>query len=316
MVRAEGSRPPGAVRVRLMRSQPLRAWCLVVAMMAALPVAEVRAQQSFATGQTIAPAYEGWERNDDGSFDLVFGYMNRNWEQVFAIPVGADNSIEPGGPDQGQPTFFHPRRNRFVFRIRVPADFGESELVWTLTSNGETGRAYGTLKPDYFIDDLVVQANYGAGGAAGTTSELPDNLPPDLTVVGAGSRTVRVGDEVTLTAVVTDDGKPRARPLPAFSPSLPGSITTDSATGLRFSWFVYRGPGQSAVFEPEQIAVWEDTRPGAHSPWAPGFETPDAPEDGHWMATATFQKPGTYVLRGIAHDGGLATMKDVTVVVH
>ena len=32
--------------------------------------------------------------------------------------------IEPGGPDQGQPTHFLPRRNRFVFRIRVPKDFG------------------------------------------------------------------------------------------------------------------------------------------------------------------------------------------------
>ena len=314
MVPAEGSRPSGEVKVRRMRSQPLRAWCLVVAM-AAGPVAEGRAQQSFATGQTIAPAYEGWERNDDGSFNLVFGYMNRNWEQVFEIPVGADNSIEPGGADQGQPTFFYPRRSRFLFRIHVPADFGESELVWTLTSNGETAHAYGTLKPDYFIDDLVVQANYGAGGAAGTTPELPENLPPELTVDGTRSRTVGVGDELTLTAVVTDDGKPRARPLPAYNPSVPGSITTDSATGLRFSWFVYRGPGQSAAFEPEQIAVWEDTRPGAHSPGAPGFTTPDAPEDGRWVTTATFNEPGTYVLRGIAHDGGFATIEDVSVVV-
>ena len=87
-------------RVRLMRSRSLRAWCVALAV-AAVPVAEGRAQQSFATGQTIAPAYEGWERNDDGAFTLVFGYLNRNWEQVIEIPVGADNSIEPGGPDQG-----------------------------------------------------------------------------------------------------------------------------------------------------------------------------------------------------------------------
>ena len=92
---------------------------------------EGRAQQSFATGQSISPAYEGWVQNEDGSFDLVFGYMNRNWEQVVAVPVGPDNVIEPGGPDQGQPTRFQPRRNRFVFSIRVPADFGDRELVWT-----------------------------------------------------------------------------------------------------------------------------------------------------------------------------------------
>ena len=246
-------------------SKPLVSFCLAVATVC-LSAAEGRAQQSFATGQTIAPAYEGWERNDDGSFTLVFGYMNRNWEQVFQIPVGPDNAIEPGGPDQGQPTYFLPRRSRFAFRIHVPADFGDKELVWTLTSNGTTERAYGTLKPDYFLDDGVIQANFGAGGAAGTTPELPGNLPPTLIVDGASHRTVGVGEPLTLGVVVTDDGKPRARPLAAYSPRRPGPITTHSATGLRFSWFVYRGAGQSTVFEPTQISVWEDTRPGAHSP--------------------------------------------------
>ena len=134
------------------------------------------AQQAYMSGQSISPAYEGWEQNDDGSFDLVFGYMNRNWEQVVDVPVGPDNSIEPGGADQGQPTHFYPRRNRFTFRIRVPADFGEKELVWTLTANGHTERAYGTLKRDYFMHDLFVQANYGAGAAAATTPHLMDNL--------------------------------------------------------------------------------------------------------------------------------------------
>ena len=295
-------------------SRPVLTICLVLVTIC-LGVAESPAQRSFATGQTIALAYEGWEQNDDGSFNLVFGYMNRNWEQVFEIPVGPDNSVEPGGPDQGQPTYFLPRRNRFVFRIRVPADFGDRELVWTVTSNGTTEHAYGTLKADYFIDRGVIQANYGAGGAAGTTPELPDNLPPSLTLEGERRRTVAVGDRLTLTAVVTDDGKPRARALPATTPRSPGPITTDSATGLRLSWFVYRGAGQGVVFEPPQIAVWEDTRPGAHSPWAPGFKTPDAPEDGRWEATVTFNEAGTYVLRAMAHDGGFATSEDVVVVV-
>ena len=40
-----------------------------------------RAQESFSSGQNIAPVYEGWEQNTDGSFNLVFGYMNRNWEE-------------------------------------------------------------------------------------------------------------------------------------------------------------------------------------------------------------------------------------------
>ena len=277
--------------------------------------ASAGAQQSFATGQNIAPAYEGWEQNEDGSFNLLFGYMNRNWEEVFGIPIGPENNLEPGGPDHGQPTHFQPRRNRFVFRVRVPADFGDDEVVWTLTSNGKTERAYGTLKPDYFVDKLVVQANYGAAGPAATTPELPSNQPPALLVGGGATRTVSVGEPMTLTAVVTDDGKPQARPLLPALASRPGSITTDSATGLRFSWSVYRGTGEAVVFHPPQIKVWEDTRPGGDSPWSPGFETPDPPPNGRWRVTATFGEPGAFVLRGIAHDGGLATVQDVTVVV-
>ena len=281
---------------------------------AALLPADGLAQQSFAAGQTVAPAYEGWERNDDGSFNLVFGYMNRNWEEVLDVPAGPGNRIEPGGPDRGQPTRFHPRRNRFVFRIRVPADFGDQELVWSLTTHGRTERAYGTLKRDYFIDDLVIQANYGAGGAAATTPELAVNEPPTVAVEGPAERAARVGEPITLAAVSTDDGRPRARSMPPSDPRDPGRITTDTATGHRFSWFVYRGAGE-VVFEPPQTKVWEDTRDTGGSPWSPGWKTPEAPADGRWVAEATFSEPGVYVLRGLAHDGGLAASADVTVVV-
>jgi len=290
--------------------------CVSSALLAvAASAADGRGQESFATGQAVVPAFEGWEQNEDGSFNLVFGYLNRNWEEVLDVPVGPANALEPGGPDRGQPTHFLPRRNRFVFRIRVPADFGDGEVVWTLTTNGRTERAYGTLKGDYFVDNGVIQANFGAGGAAGTTPELPDNLAPTLTIEGEATRTVAVGEPLTLSATVTDDGKPRGRALARAAPGLPGPITTDTATGLRFSWFVYRGVGSAVVFSPTQIKVWEDTRPGMNAPWSPGFRTPPPPEDGRWTVTATFSRPGRYTLRGIAHDGGLAVAQDVIVVV-
>tara|TARA_B100000809_G_scaffold264807_1_gene321700 strand:- start:1255 stop:2064 length:810 start_codon:yes stop_codon:yes gene_type:complete len=266
------------------------------------------------SGQSISPAYEGWEQNADGSFDLVFGYMNRNWEQVVDVPVGPENSIEPGDSDQGQPTHFYPRRNRFTFRIRVPADFGDKELVWTLTANGYTERAYGTLKRDYFMDDLVVQANYGAGGAAATTPELVDNEAPVLTIDGPSNQTTRVGEPINLVAFSSDDGKPRARSMRASSPRFPGRITTDSSTGHRLAWYVYRGAG-NVTFDPPQTKTWEDTRDGGNSPWSPGWQRPEVPEDGRWKVAVTFSEPGTYVLRAIAHDGGLATIDDAMVVV-
>ena len=221
------------------------AWIVFAAVAAAvvLSVQDITAQRnagrrSYATGQEVVPAYEGWEQNDDGSFNLVFGTMNRNWEEELHIPIGPHNSIEPGGPDQGQPTYFLPRRNRFLFRIRVPADFGENELVWTLTSpNGETKHAYGTLKPDYYMDNNVRMANNGAG----VRGDLYKNAPPELTLDGPLRRTVKVNEPVVLTAVAQDDGLPEARPMRPTDPARPASLAPVAAQGLRLSWFVYRG---------------------------------------------------------------------------
>jgi len=288
-------------------------WGVVLATVISLTaISASDAQQSFATGQNIAPAYEGWQENPDGSFDLVFGYMNRNWEEVLDVPVGPDNTIEPGSPDQGQPTRFHPRRNRFTFRIRVPADFGDKEVVWTLTTNGRTELAYATLRPDYFIDNAVIQANNGAAGAAGGTPELANNEAPTLALEGGSTRSVQAGQPLELVAVVTDDGVPRARGLAPTNPRRPGRITTDSATGLRVSWFVYRGPG-GVTFDPPQISHWEDTRAGRNSPWSPGWSPPAAPDNGRWTTQATFGVPGTYTVKAQAHDGGLATSGTITV---
>ncbi len=291
------------------------AWIVFAAVAAAvvLSVQDITAQRnagrrSYATGQEVVPAYEGWEQNDDGSFNLVFGTMNRNWEEELHIPIGPHNNIEPGGPDQGQPTYFLPRRNRFLFRIRVPADFGENELVWTLTSpNGETKHAYGTLKPDYYMDNNVRMANNGAG----VRGDLYKNAPPELTLDGPLRRTVKVDEPVVLTAVAQDDGLPEARPMRPTDPARPASLAPVAAQGLRLSWFVYRGQ-TDVVFDPVQIKVWEDTRANSNSPWGAGWETPPQPKDNKWVVQAKFAEPGTYVLRCIAHDGGLSSYEDVT----
>ena len=282
--------------------------CLLLALVALGTGAADSAAQPVrhATGQEVVPAYEGWEQNADGSFNLVFGTMNRNWEQALDIPIGPRNNIEPGGPDQGQPTHFLPRRNRFLVRIRVPADFGENELVWTLTSpNGETKKAYASLHPDYFIDDVILQRNSGAP----TADWLLTNKAPQLDVPGGTTRTVAVGEPLTLTAVARDDGVPEWFRLPPR----PTHVTTFGARGLRVAWFVYRGGGAATAFEPGQFQVWEDRRVGANSPWGPGWGAPPLPPDNTWEVQATFSEPGTYVLRCLAHDGGLMTARDITV---
>src|SRR5450432_442328 len=79
-----------------------------------------------ASGQTANPAFEGWYKNADGTFSLSFGYFNRNESEILSIPVGPDNFISQGDANQGQPTYFYPRRHWGVFAVKVPADFGEN----------------------------------------------------------------------------------------------------------------------------------------------------------------------------------------------
>jgi hypothetical protein len=288
---------------------------------------------SYSRGQNVSPAYEGWEENADGSFNFLFGYMNRNWEEEVDVPVGPENSIEPGGPDQRQPTHFLPRRNRFVFKVRVAKDWGEKELVWTLTTKGKTEKAYATLRLDSKVDDVVKASEEGALGAGTSSPEVRANKPPVVKVDGDGRRTVKAGQPLSLVTWVTDDGVPKQRSIgvdqttaaarraqaegrkianPAFVP--PSQVTVGKKVGLHLSWFVYRGTGKVS-FDPPQIKVWEDTRTGANSPWAPLFTVPPPPQDGKWVAQATFDEPGTYVLHARADDGALVTDEELTITV-
>ena len=261
----------------------------------------------------VTPIYEGWIPNADGSFDLVFGYLNRSWDEEVHVPVGAGNSLEPGGPDSGQPTNFFPRRNRFVFAVRVPKDFGKKEIAWTLTTKGRTEKAYGSLRPDYVLDDTVIMSNIGAGGALSTTPDMVGNKAPVLAIKTAKRLTAKVGEPVGLSALATDDGKPNKRNMPSV---LGGNyMLPQSGNGLRLSFFVYRGPGGAVTFDPPQAKTWEDTRDGGGSPWSAGWVTPPVPEGNIWNARATFNEAGTYVIRALAHDGGLYTSEDVTVTV-
>ncbi len=296
---------------------------------------------SYARGQNISPAFEGWEENADGSFNMLFGYMNRNWEEEPDVPIGPDNNISPGDADQGQPTHFQPRRNRFVFKVRVPKDWGNKELVWTLTTKGKTERAYATLRLDSRVDNLVQASEHGALGAGVSTPAIRANVAPELTM-DSGERRAQIGQPLTLVAI--GEGRRRAAaevwsrfarpiaspaplprrasPLPkvargqmTFDPATqrpPVAITVGSQTGLRHSCFVYRGAGR-VTFSPPQAKVWEDTRAGANSPWAPRWMAPAVPADGKYLVNVSFEDPGTYTIRCLASDGALNTYKDVVV---
>ena len=312
-----------------------------------LPVAGPSAQSlSYNSGQPVAPAYEGWEEDATGARYFLFGYMNRNWEEELDIPVGPGNGFSPGNPDQGQPTHFLPRRNRFVFRVKVPAGFtAKDELIWTLTTNGVTEKAYASLREDYKVDDVVKASETGALGAGSSSPEIRANKPPIVKIDGPRTITAKVGVPVDVAAIVTDDGVPKPRSAGALSggaavgregapppdpaqaarnaqrlraivTSPPIRITVGKNVGLHLSWFEYRGPeGGTVTFTPNQIKAWEDTRAGANSPWAPIWLAPPMPADGRITAKATFSAPGTYVLRALADDGALTGGDNITVTV-
>jgi len=309
---------------------------LLVPLAALLLFSAVSAQTRFtySSGQIVSPAYEGWRYDEDGSVTMLFGYMNANWLQEFDVPIGPDNNIEPGGPDQGQPTHFYPRRNPFLFTIRAPKDLGAKELIWTLTTNGKTEHAYASLKNDYMIDNQVISTEVG-GDFGSLRDELRTNIPPVLKVEGDARRSVKVGEQLTLVAFAKDpDNIPARRgggrgastasqPNPAATPATlanllyrpPSSIVPASGPGLRLSWIVYRGKAAVVTYSPEQMKTWTDTRAYANSPWSPPYEIPEPPADNTWVVRATFQEPGTYVLRAVASDGALFTYENVTVTV-
>ena len=39
------------------------------------------AQIRYLRGQDVAPAFEGWGQNPDGTYSMLFGYLNRNYEE-------------------------------------------------------------------------------------------------------------------------------------------------------------------------------------------------------------------------------------------
>ena len=290
---------------------------------------------SYSSGQNVSPAYEGWEAGADGVKYFVFGYMNRNWQEELDVPVGPDNSFNVGGTDQGQPTHFLPRRNRFVFRVPVPAAFKDTdELIWTLTTQGKTEKAFASLRLDYQIDDVVRASETGALGAGSSSPEIRANKPPVIEVQGRKTLTAKVGQAVALTTVISDDGIPKRRGAGLSGAAVtnagsrsvttattanramqpPARVTVGKNVGLHQSWFVYRGKG-GVTFSPEQIMAWEDTRVGANSPWAPVWIAPAMPGDGKLTVWATFSQPGTYVLRSRADDGALTADGQVTITV-
>ena len=227
------------------------------------------------SGQGVTPAYEGWFPNSDGSFSILFGYYNRNQKQELDIPVGPDNHIDPGGPDQGQPTHFLTKRRWGVFTVTVPKDFGGKKLTWTLVANGKTAQIPVGLDPLWELNPF---------------KDATGNTPPFIGFTQAGpfvngprgqaqSLSGTPSNPVPLNIWVADDAS-----------SIPGA-TRPRTPAVTLTLTKFRGPGE-VTFANDRPAIETAQVQGAANPVFSGKAS----------TTATFSEPGEYVLNVLAND--------------
>jgi len=228
-------------------------------------------------GSSVTGAYEGWYRNKDGSIWFLVGYFNRNTKQELDIPVGPNNRIEPGGPDQGQPTHFLTSRQWGVFSIKAPADLGAKKLTWTLVANGQTNVVTLHTLPEWVLEPFedpaskntppTVRLQQNGSALTGPPSGIAANL------------TATTGAPLTLAAWAADE-PPKLAVANALLVA-PGRGRGAGVPAVSLGWSVFRGPG---------AVTFENPRPRVD------------PADGKASTTAAFSVPGEYILRLQAND--------------
>jgi hypothetical protein len=229
-------------------------------------------------GGSITGSLEGWYKNADGSYSFLLGYFNRSTTQEVNIPIGPDNRIEPGGPDRGQPTWFLPGRQWGFFTVKVPSDFGDSKLTWTITVNGQTNVIPLGLKPDYEIAPFKEAAGNEPPFLSFEENGPKVQGPAGLTV----DRTVKTDSPLTIGVWVSDDVR---------VPSGSGAVSkTRAAHPVTLIFSKFRGPGEvkfSQVKPEVEKISWPD---------------PKSTFFGKASTVAWFSAPGEYILEVIAND--------------
>jgi hypothetical protein len=216
-------------------------------------------------GEGVAPFFDGFYVNEDGSHTYSFGFMNRNQEEIIEIPIGPNNFITPAQFNGMQPTYFPPynapggfggRRERGAFAVRVPAGF-TGDVVWTLIANGK----------EYKVPARTGLAAYElsytpqAAGSLMPVVRFAENGPPSNGREGVvhGPLMARVGQPLTVDFWMEDRGERRP-------------------TAVNFGWWKHQAPvGAEVEFNPATGRT----------------------EAGGGKATTTvmFSQPGEYMLR-------------------
>jgi hypothetical protein len=237
-----------------------------------------------ASGESVAPMFNGWVANEDGSVTMIFGFANLNREATVDIPLGVNNAIEPARFDGAQPTHFPVYRypglvgvqERGAFAVTVPADMAGTEVVWTLTSGGKTFRVPGRATSTAY----EMSNGERALGTLKPAIRFSPNGPESTSEVGiyAPRITAKVGDAVTLRAYVQDRGN-RAGYVENKMLLYP----------LGTEWVMHQGPAEPEIEQARITGRERADEVGESGRSSSGWE--------EVSTLATFSQPGDYVIR-------------------
>jgi len=264
-------------------------------------------------GSSLTGAYEGWFYGKDGSTYALVGYFNRNTKQEFEIPVGPNNRIEPGGPDQGQPTHFLTGRQWGVFAVKLPKDLGTKRLSWTLVANGFTNTITLHTQPDYIVEPYEDAANKNTPPKIKFEPSGPVFTGPPIGIAAKYAATV--GTPLELTTWVTDEGpkinvpetppggrgRGRGRGAAAGAARGADAATPDAAAQAGGRGRGGRGAAGAAGAEftpPPRLAItWSKFRGPGEVKFDAAKPAIDTEHDGKATSNATFAAAGDYILR-------------------
>jgi uncharacterized repeat protein (TIGR01451 family) len=211
----------------------------------------------------------------DGTYTAHFGYESENVVDE-TIAVGADNNVEPGGPDRQQPTDFLPGRVAEAFVVSgVPS---ATPLAWTVRFAGATSTAAASsatpqcnpppLKPSTGLFVACVQPQ--SNGTYDATFGYENDETRAITVA------------VGVDNAVTPNGPDRGQPS-TFSPGRTETAFTVSGVPLRSesTWTVRGDAGARSA-----TATIKSRRCGSPQPRSQSIAI--------WVTCVTPHADGTY----------------------
>jgi hypothetical protein len=276
-------------------------------------------------GNRVAPFFDGWYDNPDGTISLSFGFSNLNKSTV-EIPLGPDNFITPKEFDGRQPTSFPPATperdggaNAGIARAADPAP-----ATGAADPNAASSGAAATPPPDAAGGGR----GRGRGGPAGGDNRYDRER---------GAFTVTVPKNFQGDVVWTLRYRGQTYSVPGRAKSSAYQLSWPMAMGstpplLRFQPTGQAGRGpmgiqgpelkakvgvpleltvfltDDAVHEKEPISIKREAVPPMNATWykhsgpaeAVTFEPPKQPiaeAQGKATTKATFKEPGQYVVR-------------------